>query len=654
MTSSQYINILDLFSTFKQQPTNNMTANRKALATALRRCHYHRPCPNSRRILASSSSNVFTTGVSVSSSSFQPSFVVTRVFSSSFSSESQTPPPSSSSSSRRSLRRLIRPFLIACHPDANAAMGDDGVVPAVVVGNEGKTKKRAKETNLQAVQIINGLVDVIESLIFRCIGDGTGGIDGPLPELKARYDVEFILSPNNSVGVAESTKRGKRRGDDDGVSSTLRSIAISFPEGLRKDVRHHALLLARPRGASENERSSRMIAASRLREHTESEFVRLLTVAGMEIPVDYVDHRDDNDRRSRSVRPHQQGDVRRWTLSDHFLHELGIDSPVENEPSEVDNRKSAFFGRSSTFDDQSASPAPPTYAHPQLIQKRRAFMNSIPWDKFAQDYDRAFHDAQADWTTTRLGLYNISTVQGRERREEFVSRICASVRIWREVNEEDIDDNDVDDIPEGLDLIAQLIAMRRLSILLYDNFDRLKMEKMGRMWERLVIVLTPPRGITSSIVRLRDDGTPIVHLGRKLTKFERRKRRRDRLEPNSRGRMRHDAESYRAKSMMDEEGAVGNDKPRMGSESSRFKFSYGTKSDQGAGNVTAYIPIDFRDGELVRQLHTHVRDYFDNCCGNVGLLKFGADGVIRADIGDEAADQDAEKENSRMGMERGS
>lgn len=589
----------------------------------------------------------------MSSSSFQPSFAVTRVFSSSFISESEPLPPSSSSS-RRSLRRLIRPFLIACHPDANAAMGEDVVVPAVVVGNDeqGKTKKRVKETNLQAVQIINGLVDVIESLILRCIGDG-GGIDAPLPELKARYDVEFILSPNNSVGVAESTRRGKGRGDDDGVSSTLRSIAISFPEGLRKNVRHHALLLAIPRGASENQRSSRMIAASRLREHTESEFVRLLTVAGMEIPINYIDHRDDDERRSRNVRPHQEGDVRRWTLSDHFLHELGIDSPVENEPSEADNRKSAFFGRSSTFDDQSASPAPPTYAHPQLIQKRRAFMKSIPWEKFAQDYDRAFLDAQADWTTTRLGLYDISTVQGRERREEFVSRICASVRIWREVNggnnEEDINDDDADDIPEGLDLIAQLIAMRRLSILLYDNFDRLKMEKMGRMWERLVIVLTPPRGITSSILGIR---TPIVHPGRKLTKFERRKRRRDRLEPNSRGRMRHDAESYRAKSIMDEEEVVGNDKPRTGSESSRFKFSYGTKSDQGAGNVTAYIPIDFRDGELVRQLHTHVRDYFDNCCGNVGFLKFGADGVIRADIGDEA-DQDAEEQNSRMGMQRG-
>jgi hypothetical protein len=109
--------------------------------------------------------------------------------------------------------------------------------------------------------------------------------------------------------------------------------------------------------------------------------------------------------------------------------------------------------------------------------------------------------------------------------------------------------------------------------------------------------------------------------------------------------------------MMDEDEVVGNDKPRQitGSESSRFKFSYGTRSDQGAGNVTAYIPIDFRDGELVRQLHTHVRDYFDNCCGNVGFLKFDADGVIRANVEDVSggeADQDAKEENSGMGMER--
>ena len=173
-----------------------MTATAGKALTALRRCHFNGACPNSRRSVvasSSSSSNAFT-GVSVlSSSSFQPSFVtrvVTRVFSSSISAGSQPLPP------RRSLRRLIRPFLIACHPDANAAMGDDGVVP---VDEKGNVKIRAKETNLNAVQIINGLVDVIESLIVRCIGDGNGGIDGPLPELKARYDVGHLVLLSNHL-----------------------------------------------------------------------------------------------------------------------------------------------------------------------------------------------------------------------------------------------------------------------------------------------------------------------------------------------------------------------------------------------------------------------------------------------------------------------
>jgi hypothetical protein len=229
--------------------------------------------------------------------------------------------------------------------------------------------------------------------------------------------------------------------------------------------------------------------------------------------------------------------------------------------------------------------------------------------------------------------------------------------------EEEDDGPSPDDVPEGLDVVAQLVAMRRLSILLCDSFDVLKMEKMGRMWERLVIVLTPPRRgvgpVPPSAVRRREDGTPAVHPGRKLTKWERRKRRRDRLEPSSRGRMRHDAEAYRERKRRAEGGGGTGEAPAAAAgaidagegegqgrrltaspprrESSEFKFSYGTTSDQGVGHVTAYVPIDFRDGELVRQLQTHVREYFDNCCGNVGFLRYGADGVIRADVGDVSA-----------------
>ena len=92
---------------------------------------------------------------------------------------------------------------------------------------------------------------------------------------------------------------------------------------------------------------------------------------------------------------------------------------------------------------------------------------------------------------------------------------------------------------------------------------------------------------------------------------------------------------------------------------SGFKFSYGTQSDQGTGSVTAYIPIDFRDGELVRQMYTHLYDYFDNCCGHVGFLKYTADGVISANVGgDDASDgntgrNDAKREerSKQMGAE---
>lgn len=280
------------------------------------------------------------------------------------------------------------------------------------------------------------------------------------------------------------------------------------------------------------------------------------------------------------------------------------------------------------------------------------------------------------------------------------------------------DEDDIDSvIPDGLDVIAQLVAIRRLSLLLYDNFDHLQMERMGRMWERLVIVFTPPRrkikksrsaggreggewssssidnngqvsstNASSSLIRqMREDGTPTTvrrhHPGRKLTKWERRKRHREKMMPVSRGWMRHVANSLLGKKNDEEKkgGEVGitsdgeredalrntntaldtaadEDGPTASSStttinkdnhtsssssssastymetssgSSGFKFSYGSTSDQSVGHVTAYIPIDFRDGELVRQLYTHVYDYFDNCCGHVGFLKYGADGDIR-------------------------
>ena len=182
-----------------------------------------------------------------------------------------------------------------------------------------------------------------------------------------------------------------------------------------------------------------------------------------------------------------------WTLSDHFLHEMGI-NPMEDvvdpsTPSQQQGTTSAFFGRMQQPTNHS-----PSYST-KMQQQRQAFMSKIPWEKFRTNYDQAFLDAQADCTTSNLKLFNPKTVEGRERRERLVSQICSNVRILRVTETDDYGnefDND-DDIPEGLDVVQQLIAIRRLNLILYDNFDYLQMERMGRMWENLGIVLLPPR-----------------------------------------------------------------------------------------------------------------------------------------------------------------
>ena len=90
-------------------------------------------------------------------------------------------------------------------------------------------------------------------------------------------------------------------------------------------------------------------------------------------------------------------------------------------------------------------------------------MNSIPWNKFATDYDQAFLDAQADYTTEKLDLYNINTQEGRERREQFVSQICGSVRIWRarvdDVNNENSEDGAYADHSLQISLIWDVVIL---------------------------------------------------------------------------------------------------------------------------------------------------------------------------------------------------
>ena len=531
---------------------------------------------------------------------------------------------STAKSPKATLRKHIRPFLVACHPDASHFSDEDDTTE----GDSNETKKKhmsrqAKVVNLKAVQTLNGLIDICDELITRCITNGVGQI----PELKSQYEVEFMLPSNHTN---ERTGELKIRGKFRRQEISLRSVVISFPAGLREEVRQSAL-------SSSSSSEEGYYTGMRLKKHTEKELMRLLTVAGLEHegPVDV--NNEDGYIADNSGQERKQEE--RWTLSDHFLHELGIE-PMED----IGSQSSAFYGRNRS------KASPPGYS--MVREEREAFVKSIRWDKFRDKYDAAYEDAKANDLTDRMNLYNPNTKEGRERRERLVSEICSRVEIWMGG-----DETNAEDIPEGLGVVAQLVAIRRLSSILLENFEYLNMEKMGRMWENLVIVLTPPRDGRRRHLLIKkhnpdDEYADFTrkhspHPGRKLNKWERRMKKRERATPPTRGYMRKVADYHYNSTPKQINEDINNDtnehdpnsreqstihsSPSQISESG-FKFSYGSQQDQGTGQVTAYVPIDFGDDEVVRQLHVYLYDYFDNCCSDMGFLKVGADGNLTANV----------------------
>jgi len=105
---------------------------------------------------------------------------------------------------------------------------------------------------------------------------------------------------------------------------------------------------------------------------------------------------------------------------------------------------------------------------------------------------------------------------------------------------------------ESIPFIEQLIALRRISLLLMDHFNKLEVEIHGRTWEKMVIVLNNDAENQLS---------------------ERKKRR----------------------------------KSQRGGESG-FKFS--VSGDDDNRDITVTVPIDFLDEELINELEIHLEDFY--------------------------------------------
>ena len=197
---------------------------------------------------------------------------------------------------------MIRPFLRACHPDAMmGAATEQTADDAPSTTHHGKRKRplsqQAKETNLKAVQTINGLIDVLDDLITRCTPPiyNTGKQIIPkksaasLPELKSQYEIEFILPPSNTDPIVDGKPiKFKHR---DKMALTLRSITISFPKELQSNVRQFALTSFSSTKSSgydvpSSQEEEAYATAMQLKDHGMREFNRLLSIAVMDVPSD--------------------------------------------------------------------------------------------------------------------------------------------------------------------------------------------------------------------------------------------------------------------------------------------------------------------------------------------------------------------------------
>ena len=396
------------------------------------------------------------------------------------------------------LKQLVRPFLMRFHPDRQGIeTSKDTVV--------------ARDVNLQALQTINGLIDTIDQIYDRA-AEPSKTSRGRL-EVQKKYVIEFLVS-SDPLGRSGVKKR------KDVPIASRRIVEISFSE---RDINSVQLVDAASGKYS-------ISAAISLRTKAMQGIVKLLRVAGLQIPNDLQAQIEDA---SREIEAHQ-----------FSANEILLEDELDLEGS---RRQSETFGR--TFNYSSTRPKTP------YEKARERYIKTVDWKKFNNMYDEALKDMEKDLATE--GLITMS----EERKQRFVAEIISRVRIFDKSIDRDDDQNS--ESIGGLDSLHQLIAIRRLSLLLNDHFEDLEMEEMGRLWETTTMVLTPERKSHQK--------------GRAGLPYSRLKRL------------------------------------QKGKESG-FKFLF--HSDD---RLTVYVPIDFLDDEFIGEMKVHLSDFHALCLSKSDL-----------------------------------
>ncbi|CAB9529412.1 expressed unknown protein [Seminavis robusta] len=284
-----------------------------------------------------------------------------------------------------------------------------------------------------------------------------------------------------------------------------RTVELSLP---RKQVLE-AIVMAPTTTTTRNNNKDK--ARHAFQGHVESQLIKLLHVAGLTAP---------------NSKPYQE----QTTLEEDIQHAWSKAVQEGEDPSSHISHAKIRFARQQKYE-----------------RNRDEFVSKIDWNRYEEIYKETVRDVHADMATD--GLIR----DDPQRRMAHIAEILSKVRVAEEEEKEQQPTND-DDKVEGVDPIMQLVAIRRLSLLLDEHFDDLQLENLGRMWESTVITLMPARSFNTAATAL----------------YKRRKRQ------------------------------------TKGDVMANDGFAIALHHDN---SVTIHIPVDFRDEELLSHLRRHVKDY---------------------------------------------
>lgn len=294
-----------------------------------------------------------------------------------------------------SLRSMVKPFMLKCHPDVQRS-------------------DAARAVNLKAIQNLNSYLDTLQTIS-----------SGKLMQFSDSRIVEIDFVLQLEEGKAEPMGLKKKKKNATSIHSSRRKVELMLPP---ERLCNEAALNARSR--------------QQLDGHNMQEIVKLLKVAGLPIPS-AVEFNDSE--QAAALQNAWEDDLGMGEYAD-----ADADSRAGTERPHFDYRRlqTTHYERS-----------------------RQRFTANINWKRYDELYRQAVMDMNADIATEGLVRDN------QKLRRKMIANVVANVRVQ----------------DDSIDVLEQLTAARRLSLLLEDNFDHLHLEDFGHMWENMVLVLTPSR-----------------------------------------------------------------------------------------------------------------------------------------------------------------